>query len=108
MRRHNQLAIVGAALEALTLSACGSDGEDAAGTNARPTASAGSGSTSNDLVMTGTGTHRGTFAGVPATGTAVRAESMAFYRLLDGQIVEERAQLDMLGLLQQVGAVPAA
>lgn len=41
-----------------------------------------------------TGTHRGTFA-----------HSMAFYRLADGKIVEERAQLDMLGLLQQFGAV---
>jgi len=54
-----------------------------------------------------TGTHRGTFAGVPATGTAVQAESMAFYRLIDGKIVEERAQLDMLSLLQQMGAVPS-
>jgi predicted ester cyclase len=31
---------------------------------------------------------------------------MAFYRLAGGKIVEERAQLDMLGALQQLGAVP--
>jgi steroid delta-isomerase-like uncharacterized protein len=55
-----------------------------------------------------TGTHRGDFAGVPPTGKAVVAQSMAFYRLADGQIVEERAQLDMLGILQQLGAAPAA
>ncbi len=55
-----------------------------------------------------TGTHRGDFAGVPPTGKAVVAQSMAFYRLADGQIVEERAQLDMLGILQQIGAAPAA
>jgi steroid delta-isomerase-like uncharacterized protein len=55
-----------------------------------------------------TGTHRGDFAGVPPTGKAVVAQSMAFYRLADGQIVEERAQLDMLSVLQQLGAVPAA
>jgi steroid delta-isomerase-like uncharacterized protein len=55
-----------------------------------------------------TGTHRGEFAGIPPTGKAVVAQSMAFYRLADGQIVEERAQLDMLGILQQLGAVPAA
>jgi steroid delta-isomerase-like uncharacterized protein len=54
------------------------------------------------------GTHRGEFAGVPPTGKAVVAQSMAFYRLADGQIVEERAQLDMLGILQQIGAAPAA
>ena len=33
---------------------------------------------------------------------------MAFYRLTDGKVVEERAQLDMLGLLQQLGAAPSA
>jgi steroid delta-isomerase-like uncharacterized protein len=55
-----------------------------------------------------TGTHRGDFAGVPPTGKAVVAQSMAFYRLADGQIVEERAQVDMLSVLQQLGAVPAA
>jgi len=55
-----------------------------------------------------TGTHRGEFAGIPPTGKAVVAQSMAFYRLADGQIVEERAQLDMLGIVQQLGAAPAA
>ncbi|GAB2975140.1 hypothetical protein GCM10023080_044750 [Streptomyces pseudoechinosporeus] len=55
-----------------------------------------------------TGTHEGPFAGVEATGKAIRSESMAFYRLAHGKIVEERAQLDMLGILQQMGAVPAA
>jgi steroid delta-isomerase-like uncharacterized protein len=55
-----------------------------------------------------TGTHRGSFAGVPPTDRAVVAQSMAFYLLADGKIVEERAQLDMLGVLQQLGAVPAA
>ena len=55
-----------------------------------------------------TGTHRGEFAGIPPTGKAVVAQSMAFYRLADGQIVEERAQLDMLAILQQIGATPAA
>lgn len=55
-----------------------------------------------------TGTHKGDFAGVPPTGKAVLAQSMAFYRLANGQIVEERAQLDMLAILQQIGASPAA
>jgi steroid delta-isomerase-like uncharacterized protein len=54
-----------------------------------------------------TGTHRGDFAGVPPTGKAVVAQSMAFYRLADGKIVEERAQFDMLAILQQIGAAPA-
>jgi steroid delta-isomerase-like uncharacterized protein len=55
-----------------------------------------------------TGTHRGNFAGVAPTNRPVVAQSMAFYRLADGKIVEERAQLDMLGVLQQMGAAPSA
>jgi steroid delta-isomerase-like uncharacterized protein len=55
-----------------------------------------------------TGTHRGPFAGVEATGQAIRSESMTFYRLSRGKIVEERAQLDLLGMLRQMGAIPAA
>ncbi|MEU9289929.1 ester cyclase [Streptomyces sp. NPDC048275] len=55
-----------------------------------------------------TGTHEGPFAGVEGTGRKVHAESFAFYRLTRGKIVEERAQLDMLTILQQMGAIPAA
>jgi predicted ester cyclase len=55
-----------------------------------------------------TGTHEGPFAGVEGTGKKIHAESFAFYRLSHGKIVEERAQLDMLGILQQMGAIPAA
>ncbi|HEX7801612.1 MAG TPA: ester cyclase [Pseudoxanthomonas sp.] len=53
-----------------------------------------------------TGTHRGDFAGVAGTGKPVTAQSMAFYRLENGRIVEERAQLDLLAVLQQIGAIP--
>ncbi|MGW3976293.1 ester cyclase [Streptomyces mirabilis] len=55
-----------------------------------------------------TGTQEGPFAGHEGTGKKVHAESMAFYRLSHGKIVEERAQLDMLTVLQQIGAIPAA
>jgi steroid delta-isomerase-like uncharacterized protein len=53
------------------------------------------------------GTHRGTFFGVPPTGTAIAVQAMNTYRLSGGQFVEEHGQPDMLGLLQQIGAVPA-
>jgi steroid delta-isomerase-like uncharacterized protein len=52
------------------------------------------------------GTHRGTFLGVPPTGKTIAVQSMAFYRLSGGQFVEENGQPDMLGSLQQIGAVP--
>jgi hypothetical protein len=50
----------------------------------------------------------GSFAGVPPTHRPVVVQSIAFYRLADGKIVEELAQLDMLGVLQQNDAVPGA
>jgi predicted ester cyclase len=50
-------------------------------------------------------TQLGDFGDIPPSGKPVVAQSMAFYRLADGKIVEERAQLDMLSVLQQIGAV---
>ena len=52
------------------------------------------------------GTHQGTFFGVPPTRKKIAVSAMNFYRLSDGQFVEERGQPDLLGLLQQIGAVP--
>lgn len=52
------------------------------------------------------GTHRGTFFGVPPTGKPIEVQAMNLYCLSGGQFVEERGQPDMLGLLQQIGAVP--
>jgi steroid delta-isomerase-like uncharacterized protein len=54
------------------------------------------------------GTHRGNFFGVPPTGKTISVQAMNIYRLSGGQFVEEYGQPDMLGLLQQIGAVPTA
>src|SRR6476646_4239999 len=53
------------------------------------------------------GTHRGTFFGVPPTGKPIAVQAMNFYRLSNGQFIEETGVPDLLGLLQQIGAVPA-
>lgn len=53
------------------------------------------------------GTHEGTFFGVPATGQQIAIQTMNFYAMADGKIVGERGQPDLLGLMQQIGAVPA-
>jgi steroid delta-isomerase-like uncharacterized protein len=53
------------------------------------------------------GTHQGVFFGVPPTGKAIAVQAMNFYRLTDGQIVEERGQPDLLELLRQIGAFPS-
>jgi predicted ester cyclase len=43
--------------------------------------------------LTGTGTHTGTFLGVPATGRAVSVPELAMYRLDRGRIVESWGDL---------------
>jgi steroid delta-isomerase-like uncharacterized protein len=53
------------------------------------------------------GTHDGAFFGAPATGKKIEVRAMNFYRFSDGMIVEEYGQPDLLGLLQQIGALPA-
>jgi steroid delta-isomerase-like uncharacterized protein len=53
------------------------------------------------------GTHLGTFFGTPSTGKKIAVQALNIYRLSRGQIIEETGQPDLLGLLQQIGAVPA-
>jgi steroid delta-isomerase-like uncharacterized protein len=53
-----------------------------------------------------TATHRGPFLGVPATGRRVRGQGIVILRIVDGKIAEEWEMSDLLGLLQQLGAVP--
>ena len=52
---------------------------------------------------TWTGTHQGDLMGMPATGKHVSTGGMGFYRVVDGQIVEEWTLEDMLGVMQQLG-----
>jgi len=54
------------------------------------------------------GTHLGTFFGAPSTGKKIAVQALNIYRLSGGQIIEETGQPDLLGLLQQIGAVPAS
>ena len=53
------------------------------------------------------GTHQGSFFGVPPSGKKIEVRAMNFYRLKDGMIVEEYGQPDLLGLMQQIGAIPS-
>jgi steroid delta-isomerase-like uncharacterized protein len=58
--------------------------------------------------LKGRGTHRGEFLGVPPTGRQVSLVSMESFRVADGMLVEQWVVMDVLGLLQQLGAVPAS
>jgi steroid delta-isomerase-like uncharacterized protein len=57
--------------------------------------------------VTGRGTHRGAFQGLPTTGRAVTATGIGIGRIAGGRIAEAWAAYDALGLLQQLGALPA-
>ena len=52
-------------------------------------------------------THKGEFMGVPATGKSVSIEVIDIIRVQGGKAVEHWAVVDMLGVMQQIGAVPA-
>jgi hypothetical protein len=58
---------------------------------------------------TGSGTHVGELMGVPPTDRPIEhIEAITIHRIADGRIAEEWTVWDALGLLQQIGAVPAA
>ncbi|HVU45076.1 MAG TPA: ester cyclase [Terracidiphilus sp.] len=53
-----------------------------------------------------TGTHQGTFLGVPATGRSVRVWGMVIDRLEQGRIKDTRIIMDTLSLMVQLGVFP--
>jgi steroid delta-isomerase-like uncharacterized protein len=55
-----------------------------------------------------TGTHKGTFLGIPATGKPVRVWGVVIDRLVEGRIKETRIIMDTMGLMMQLGVVPGA
>lgn len=52
------------------------------------------------------GTHRGAFMEIPPTGKQVEVTGIDILRIANGKMVEHWGQLDMLGMLQQLGVVP--
>jgi steroid delta-isomerase-like uncharacterized protein len=56
---------------------------------------------------TARGTHLGPFQGIPATGRPVTVTGLAIDRIVDGRLVERWGHFDTLGLLRQLGVVPA-
>jgi steroid delta-isomerase-like uncharacterized protein len=54
-----------------------------------------------------TGSQQQEFMGIPATGQPIRVEGMNFYRLRDRRVTDIWTQFDSLGMMQQLGAIPA-
>ncbi|HLW78463.1 MAG TPA: ester cyclase [Terriglobia bacterium] len=63
-----------------------------------------------DVVVTrfnSRGTHKGSFQGIAPTGKHCQVSGITISRFADGKIAEAWVQTDALGLMQQLGAVPA-
>ncbi len=52
------------------------------------------------------GTHQGEVWGVPATGIPVSYTGISINHVVDGRITEEWCELDLLGVMRQIGAGP--
>jgi len=53
-------------------------------------------------------THTGEFNGIPPTGRQVGWTEIHIYRLENGKIAEQWSEIDLLGLLVQLGAIPGS
>jgi predicted ester cyclase len=64
----------------------------------------------NDLVTTrwvATGTNTGSLMGMPATGKAATVTGISLNRFVKDKTVELWASVDMMGMMQQLGVIPA-
>jgi predicted ester cyclase len=57
--------------------------------------------------FTSRGTHRGAFGPIPPTGRRVTIASYLVARIADGKIAEQWGLDDQLGMLRQLGVIPA-
>jgi steroid delta-isomerase-like uncharacterized protein len=58
--------------------------------------------------FTWTGTHRGTFLGVPASGNSVSVKGVVIDRLAAGKMADSRILMDNFTMMQQLGVIPGA
>jgi steroid delta-isomerase-like uncharacterized protein len=50
-----------------------------------------------------TGTHQGSFLGIPPTGQKITGSGVRFFRIAAGKIVETWYDINLLGFMQQIG-----
>jgi len=55
--------------------------------------------------FTWTGTHKGSFLGIPATGRPVRVWGIVIDRLVEGRIQSTRILMDTMGMMAQMGVM---
>lgn len=59
------------------------------------------------LRMSVRGTHLGSFMNLPPSGRQARWTAISITRVVDGRIAEQWGEQDLLGVLQQLGPLPA-
>jgi steroid delta-isomerase-like uncharacterized protein len=53
-----------------------------------------------------TGTHRGAFLGIPATGKGIEVKGVVIDRLEGGKMSKSRIPMDTMGMIQQLEVIP--
>ena len=56
--------------------------------------------------LTVSGTHKGEFQGIPPTDKKVSFSSTGISNIMDGKVAEDWVDADVMGLMQQIGAIP--
>lgn len=56
--------------------------------------------------ITGLGTHKGTFMDIPPTNKHIEISGIMIDRIIGGKVVESWAQVDVFGIMQQLGVIP--
>ena len=57
--------------------------------------------------LTFNGTHRGDLMGIPGSGKSVEMRTFNIFEVVDGKIKSGETVPDMLGMMQQIGAIPS-
>jgi len=52
------------------------------------------------------GTHEGEFQGIPPSGKQIEMTGITIFRIANGKLIEGWTNEDVLGMLQQLGAIP--
>jgi steroid delta-isomerase-like uncharacterized protein len=58
--------------------------------------------------LTVSGTHKGEFQGIPSTNKKVSFTSTGISNIVDGKVEEDWVDADVMGLMQQIGAIPSS